>query len=235
MTDQNQRDEANPGEVPSGETAQDASPLEGPSPEDLASANAVPEDEAAVEPGKPTPGEAAGAAPVAGTAAAGTPATAGTPARATSSKGPRARDTASGAAPTAVVETAEPHYIDDPVSRWWVILIVAVFVVIFAWALLLGSNGLLSGGEPAATVSPTPSASATQPASPTATTAATAEASLAPSAEPASPSATSAPTATPTATPTTTPSAAATAEATAAPTPLPSAEAPSLPPASPAG
>ena len=42
-------------------------------------------------------------------------------------------------------EGRERLEIDDPVSKWWVGLIVVVFVAIFGWAILLGQGGLLSG------------------------------------------------------------------------------------------
>ena len=47
--------------------------------------------------------------------------------------------------------------IDDPASKWWVALIVVVFVAIFGWALLFGQGGLLSGVFPAASPTPSPS------------------------------------------------------------------------------
>ncbi len=39
----------------------------------------------------------------------------------------------------------ELPYIDDPVTKWWVGIIAAVFVLIFAGAIFLGSGGLLDG------------------------------------------------------------------------------------------
>jgi hypothetical protein len=53
----------------------------------------------------------------------------------------------------------ELPYVDDPVTKWWVGIVVAVFVVIFAYALLLGRGGfltdLLSSDPPAPASSPT--------------------------------------------------------------------------------
>ena len=71
------------------------------------------------------------------------------------------------AAPSSAPE--EPPFIDDPVSKWWIGIIIAVFAVIFAFAIFFGSNGLLSGildseeatpsPEPTLTASPSPEAS----------------------------------------------------------------------------
>ena len=56
----------------------------------------------------------------------------------------------------------ELPYVDDPLTKWWVGIVVAVFIAIFAFALLLGGGGLLSdlftSDPPAA--SPSPSAAA---------------------------------------------------------------------------
>lgn len=68
----------------------------------------------------------------------------------------------------------ELPYIDDPVSKWWVGIIVAVFVLIFAWAILFGSGGLFGGIL--GSEDPTPS--------PDATLVATMEPTQAPSAAP---------------------------------------------------
>jgi hypothetical protein len=67
----------------------------------------------------------------------------------------------------------ELPYVDDPVSKWWVAIIIAVFVLIFAYALLFGRGGLIGpiGGEagptpqptPVLTVSPSPSPAAESP------------------------------------------------------------------------
>ena len=53
----------------------------------------------------------------------------------------------------------ELPYIDDPVSKWWIAIIIAVFALIFAWAIFFGAGGLLGGildsDEPAASPEPT--------------------------------------------------------------------------------
>jgi hypothetical protein len=74
-------------------------------------------------------------------------------------------------------------YVDDPVSRLWVLLIVAVFAAIFLYAILLGHGGALS---PTPTPEPTPTPALSQ--SPT-----------------VSPSSTPTPSASPTVSPTSTP------------------------------
>ncbi len=38
----------------------------------------------------------------------------------------------------------EIPYIDDPVSKWWIGIIIAVFALIFAYAILFGRGGLLA-------------------------------------------------------------------------------------------
>jgi hypothetical protein len=57
----------------------------------------------------------------------------------------------------------ELPYIDDPVSKWWIAIIVAVFVLIFAWAILFGAGGLFGGilGSEDPTPSPEPTLVAT--------------------------------------------------------------------------
>jgi hypothetical protein len=107
--------------------------------------------------------------------------------------------------------------IDDPVSKWWVVLIAVVFVAIFGWALLFGQGGLLGGLLPEAP-SPSPAASVlpSLSASPLATTT-----PGAPSPS-ASVTATATPTPRPTATPTPQPTASPTPRPTATPTPSPS-------------
>ena len=78
---------------------------------------------------------------------------------------------------TSVAGDAEEiPYVDDPISKWWVGLIIAVFVVIFAWALLFGRGGLLVGGPDEAAATPSPVATASASPSPAA--------SVAPSPEP---------------------------------------------------
>jgi hypothetical protein len=53
----------------------------------------------------------------------------------------------------------ELPYIDDPVSKWWVIIIVAVFALIFSWAILFGAGGIFDGilgaDEPTPSAEPT--------------------------------------------------------------------------------
>jgi hypothetical protein len=127
-------------------------------------------------------------------------------------------------APTAGGPTeggTELPYVDDPISKWWIAIIVAVFALIFAFAILLGTNGLLGdifSGDDDATPEPT------LIASPSASAEASAEPTLEPSAEP-SIAPTSEPTAEPTLEPTAEPTAEPTPEPTAEPTATPSAEA----------
>jgi len=222
MTDQNKPEEQE-AEDSAAEPVEDGAPLQGPSPEDVAAANAVADED--VEPSEPelgTPAPASGTAPAKDRAAA------------TPTGKPRSR--AATTAPTAPsAEAGEPpHYVDDPVSKWWVILIVAVFAVIFAWALLLGSNGLLGGGdaEPSATPSPSPQVSP----GPTISAAAPASAEASAPATPGRTVEITAP-ATPAASEQARPdsSPAATLEVMVAPTSDPITPEPSGPPASPAG
>jgi hypothetical protein len=73
------------------------------------------------------------------------------------------------------VET-EPLEVDDPVSKVWVGIIVAVFALIFAWAIFFGGGGLFSGlldsGDPdvgpAASLAPSPSLAPSVAVSPSA-------------------------------------------------------------------
>ncbi len=72
---------------------------------------------------------------------------------------------------TSVETHEELPYIDDPVSKWWIAIIVAVFALIFAWAIFFGGGGLFDGlldsgdaspsPEPSLVVTPEPSASVT--------------------------------------------------------------------------
>ncbi|CAN5631756.1 hypothetical protein BH24CHL9_BH24CHL9_08530 [soil metagenome] len=81
--------------------------------------------------------------------------TAAKPAR----KAGRAGDPPAGAQGKPVDELP---YVDDRVTKWWVGIVVAVFIAIFAYALLLGRGGLLSDlftSDPPA-LSPSPSAPA---------------------------------------------------------------------------
>ena len=105
----------------------------------------------------------------------------------------------------------ELPYIDDPVSKWWIVIIVAVFALIFSWAILFGAGGIFDGLLDAN--EPTPSAEPTLIATLEPET--TVPPSLIPDVtpEPASPTAQSEPTAEPE------PSGAPTSPPTAAPTP----------------
>ena len=94
-------------------------------------------------------------------------------------------------------------YVDDRVSKWWVAIIVATFVAIFAYAVVLGKGGLLTpiptpSPTPTATVVPSPSPSPSPNVSPSPSPA------LTPTASP-SPSPTAAPSTAPSATPAPTP------------------------------
>jgi hypothetical protein len=112
--------------------------------------------------------------------------------------------------------------VDDPVSKWWVALIVVVFIAIFAWALLFGQGGFLSGLIPAASPSPSPSLPPT--ASPTLEASPSASASSSPSPSVTltpMPSATATPTPRPTTKPTPTPTPRVPATPTPPPTPTP--------------
>ena len=94
--------------------------------------------------------------------------------------------------PTPAAVGPEPEtlpYIDDPVSRWWVILIAVVFAAIFAYGIFLGHGGVLTpiptpSPIPTATAapSPIPSTSATPATSATPSTSASPTASPSPSA-----------------------------------------------------
>lgn len=83
---------------------------------------------------------AAGDEPAAGVdlaAADGAAADAGATSPALDRPGERAR-------PSPGRPVDELPYVDDPVTKWWVAIVVAVFVAVFAYALLLGRGGLLS-------------------------------------------------------------------------------------------
>lgn len=112
----------------------------------------------------------------------------------------------------------ELPYIDDPVSKWWVAIIIAVFALIFAWAILFGAGGLFGGVFTSDDPTPTPEATVVATLAPE-----TSEApSLAPdtTADPALPSAQPEPSLAP-AVPTLVP------EPSVAPTTAPSVEPPS--------
>ncbi len=135
----------------------------------------------------------------------------------------------------------ELPYIDDPVSKWWIAVIIAVFALIFAWAVLLGRGGLLGDildsaeptASPESTLAVSPSAEPTDEASTepvSGTIEPTAEPTPEPTAEP-TPEPTAEPTPEPTAEPTPEPTAEPTPEPTAEPTPEPTADPrPSRPP-----
>jgi hypothetical protein len=95
------------------------------------------------------------------------------------STSPRPPRAASG--PSAPASEELP-YIDDPVSKWWIAIIVAVFALIFAWAIFFGAGGLFDGilGSDDATPSPEATVVATiEPTQgPTAAPEATAEAAV---------------------------------------------------------
>ena len=62
----------------------------------------------------------------------------------------------------------ELPYVDDRVSRLWVLLIIGVFAAIVAYGVLFGQAGLLSPQPtPSPTLPPTPVTSPSPPASPT--------------------------------------------------------------------
>jgi hypothetical protein len=129
-------------------------------------------------------------------------------------------------APTTTTGVEDELEVDDPVSKIWVGIIVAVFVAIFGWAILFGSGGLLSGvldgGEaeptPSPTLVPSPSAAASPSPSAAVSPAPTPESTAAITQEPEP---TPAPTPVPTLEPTTapTPSPEAATPSPAAPTP----------------
>lgn len=114
--------------------------------------------------------------------------------------------------------------IDDPASKWWVALIVVVFIAIFGWALLFGQGGLLSGMFPAASPTPSPSVlpstSPSPQASPSPVVSPTALATTSASPTPR-PTATPTPTPRPTASPSPTPTPTPTPQPTASPSPTP--------------
>ena len=99
-------------------------------------------------------------------------------------------------------EPDEVPYIDDRVSKVWVLLIVGVFVAILFYGLLFGKAGMLSprtpeptdtpvaSATPIVTLSPAPSASSTPSSAPTITLAPSAAASGSPTTSTAGPTAT---------------------------------------------
>jgi hypothetical protein len=85
-------------------------------------------------------------------AAAGIPAGAATGVKPTASRDRQVRT------PTQVAPVDELPYVDDRVSKIWVVLIAVVFAAIFIYGLLLGRGGIL-------TTSPTPEPSPSRPPS----------------------------------------------------------------------
>ena len=74
----------------------------------------------------------------------------------------------------------ELPYIDDPVSKWWIAIIVAVFVLIFAWAILFGAGGLFDGILGSDDPSPSPEATLVATMEPTQAPSTTPEATAGP-------------------------------------------------------
>jgi hypothetical protein len=95
---------------------------------------------------------------------------------------------ASSAPEASVSEAPELPWVDDPVSKWWVGIIVATFVILFAWAIFFGDalDGLFEAAEPTAPSIPSavesagPSVTAVPLLTPQATAATTAESVTAP-------------------------------------------------------
>jgi len=106
------------------------------------------------------------------------------------------------AAPSAPGGAEQVPYIDDPWTKWFVLLVTAVFVAIFLNAVFLGHGGLLTTTP---SPSPTPVASASPSPSPTTSPSSSASASPAPSASgspaAASPTPATSPSPTPSASP----------------------------------
>jgi hypothetical protein len=74
----------------------------------------------------------------------------------------------------------ELPYIDDPVSKWWVAVVVTVFALIFAWAILFGAGGLFDGILGSDEPTPTPEATVVATMEPTQAPSATPEATAGP-------------------------------------------------------
>jgi hypothetical protein len=224
MTDQKSPDDVGPVEASSIEPIQDDQAAEGASPE------AVSTDDKGSGALTAEPADAPATGPASARDASKDPMS---QASQKSTKGAPAEATP----PATAKDGAEQHrYIDDPVSKWWVGIIVAVFALIFAWALLLGGNGLLNGGDDESAASPEPSIAASPLASPSPAASASASPTAVVTPEPtvaATPAPTATPTTEPTATPTPEPTAEPTPTATGTPAPAVS-EAASEPSASPA-
>lgn len=207
MTNQNSPDEVGPVEPSSIEPIEDDEAAQGASPE------AVSTDDKGSGALTAEPADAPATGP------ASKPDTVRDPAAQTPQKSTKGAPTEATPSATAKDGAEQHRYVDDPISKWWVGIIVAVFALIFAWALLLGGNGLLSGGDDESASSPEPSIAASPLASPSPA----ASANASPTAVVA-PGPTVAATPAPTATPTPAPTAEPTPEPTAEPTPEPTAE-----------
>ncbi len=81
-------------------------------------------------------------------------------------------------------------YVDDPVSKVWVGVVVGVFAVVFLYAVLLGHGGLLSPARPTIAPLPTGTPAASVSASPIESASTSPTASASPSSSVPSPSAT---------------------------------------------
>ena len=74
---------------------------------------------------------------------------------------------ATAAASTSTSGPEEPPYIDDPVSKWWIGLIIAVFALIFVVVVLFGRGGFLSDLFESDDATPEPTIEATAEPEPT--------------------------------------------------------------------
>ena len=90
--------------------------------------------------------------------------------------------------PTPAAGSGEIPYIDDPVSRAWVGVVVGLFAVVFLYAVLLGHGGVLTPVHSPSPL-PTPAASVTTSAAPSVAPSAAASAAPASSTSPAASSA----------------------------------------------
>jgi hypothetical protein len=141
---------------------------------------------------------------------------------------PRARDvTTATTGATATAGTDQLPYVDDRVSRFWVLAIAATFAAILLYGLMLGRGGFLTPiAAPTPTLAPTPSPVVSPTPSPSASPSASASPSGSPSASPSgspsvSPSGSGAasPSASPSASPGPSSPAATTAPASVSPSP----------------
>ncbi len=147
-----------------------------------------------------------------------------TPRRAGGSKGRPAvassgqkSGTAPAQGPTPAAGSGEIPYVDDPVSRVWVGIVVGLFAVVFLYAALLGHGGILTPAHSPAPLA-TPGASVTTSAAPgvagSPAASSAAGSSISPATSPAASSGAG--------TPTTTPPSGTRAPSLASPTPSPS-------------